>query len=79
MQRSILLSLLVLMLMVQSCVSPAKLVLNGEYDAAINALVKKVNKTEPKQKNLELLERAFHNANQEDFDRIKFLKLSGEP
>lgn len=79
MQRSILFGLLALMLTVQSCVSPAKLVLNGEYDSAINALVKKVNKTEPKQKNLELLERAFHNANQEDFDRIKFLKLSGEP
>lgn len=68
-----------LLAVLQACQTPSKLVQQGRYEAAIAKLVVKVNKVNPKAKDVALLKQAFHVANQKDHDAIKLLKASGEP
>lgn len=71
--------ILVLFSLFQSCQTPSKMIQQGNYHAACLKLIDKVNTSSPKEKNLRLLEQAFHTANQQDHDRISLLKASGEP
>ncbi|KAF0129274.1 MAG: hypothetical protein FD155_2502 [Bacteroidetes bacterium] len=71
--------ILLLFSLFQSCQTPSKMIQHGNYHAACLKLIDKVNTSSPKEKNLRLLEQAFHTANQQDHDRISLLKASGEP
>jgi hypothetical protein len=65
--------------LLQGCQTPSKMIQHGNYHAACLKLIDKVNTSSPKEKNLRLLEQAFHSANQQDHDRISLLRASGEP
>lgn len=61
-----------------SCISPRKLYDHGQYDAATKAAVRKLQKGH-KDKHLVTLERSFVKANQQDIEKINFLKKQGTP
>lgn len=67
------------LLLVASCATPKKLYTRGSYDAAIVKLVKKLKKKPNKQKNIDLLVKAYENANREDTENITFWKKEGRP
>ena len=71
--------IILLLAIFQGCQTPAKLVQQGQYEAAIAKLVVKVNKAKPKAKDVELLKQTYHAANQRDHDAIQLLKSGGEP
>lgn len=66
-------------LIIASCATPKKLYTRGYYDAAIVKLVKKLKKKPNKQKNIDLLVKAYENANREDTENITFWKKEGKP
>jgi len=61
------------------CISAKKYLATGQYDYAIQAAVKKLAKKPTKEKMIIILDQAYKNANQQNLDRITFLKKSGEP
>jgi hypothetical protein len=65
--------------MICGCISAKKQLQRGEYDYAIQTAVRKLIKKPDKQKMIVILDQAYKNANQQDLDRIAFLKKSGEP
>lgn len=71
----ILLSLLIL----AGCSSSRKYFQKGQYDAAINKAVKQIRKKPTSRKDIEILEKAYPLANEKDLERIKYLKLEGQP
>jgi len=75
----LIIALVLLIMPFSSCVSPKKLIGQGQYDHAIASLVKKLTRNKNKDKNVELIEAAFKKANQRDLDRITFLKKEGRP
>lgn len=66
------------MLLADSCVSPKKLLDQGQYDAATRRAIYKLQKKH-KDKNLSVLETAYAKANQQDNERITYLKKQGTP
>lgn len=62
-----------------SCSSPEKLLSRGNYDGVINRSIKKIIKNPRKEKNVELLDKAYKLANERDLDRVKYLTLEGNP
>jgi hypothetical protein len=62
-----------------SCVSPKKQMDRGNYDAAINSVVRKLKKNPKKDKNINILERSYTLANRQDNERLSFIKLEGSP
>lgn len=60
-----------------SCASSTSLLQHGDYDRAIDVSVKKLIKKPSKSKEIDILDRAFHLANDYDNDAIKTLKSSG--
>lgn len=60
-----------------SCKSSTSLLQDGDYDEAISVSVKKLIKKPSKTKEVSILDRAFHLANDYDNDAIKTLKGSG--
>jgi len=62
-----------------SCSSPEKLLQRGDYDGLIDKSVKKIIKDPNSQEDIELLDKAYKLANDRDLDRIKYLKLEGNP
>lgn len=67
-----------LLLLGTSCVSPKKLLHQGQYDAAVRRAVYKLQRKN-KDKHLWVLESAYPKANQQDNDHIAFLKKQGTP
>ncbi len=59
-----------------SCASSTSLLQDGNYDRAIDVSVKKLIKKPSKTKEIEILDRAFHLANDYNNDAIKTLKSS---
>ena len=71
--------LLIVISVITGCTSSKKYLQRGQYDAAINKSVKKLAKKPTKVKQIRILRDAYRLANQQDNDRIKFLKQSGQP
>ncbi len=70
---------LMLLLLMQGCISSRRMLQNADYDSAIKKSVHKLIKNPEKEKELTVLTQAFKLANQKDQDKIDYLKLSGEP
>ena len=65
-------------LIITSCINFTSMYKKGKYDLAVYQAVKKIRKN-PKEKYIAVLKKSYPIANQEDLDRIKFLKMEGKP
>jgi len=73
-------SLLILsLLFFVSCSSSKSLLRKGRYDAAISKSVKNLMKNPSKEKEIYILSEAYRIANDDDNQRIEFLRKSGRP
>ncbi|HBE41917.1 MAG TPA: hypothetical protein DDW27_12060 [Bacteroidales bacterium] len=61
------------------CGSSKKQLERGNYDAAIAAAVKQLRKDPGDSKQIATLERSYSIANEQDLERIRFLKIEGRP
>jgi hypothetical protein len=66
-------------LFVISCSSPEKLLVKGNYDALIEKSVKNLIKKPNSTEDADNLDKAYKLANDRDLDRIKYLKMEGNP
>lgn len=71
--------LLVLSLLITSCVSTKKQLQKGNYDVAIEKSVKKLMRKPDATDEILVLDKAYNIANEQDLDRIKYLKLESNP
>jgi len=71
--------LIISLLFVMSCSSPEKLLVKGNYDAVIEKSVKNLIKKPDSEEDAELLDKAYKLANDRDLERIKYLKMEGNP
>jgi hypothetical protein len=62
-----------------SCSSPEKLMQKGNYDALIEKSVKNLIKKPNSEEDANNLDKAYKLANDRDLDRIKYLKMEGNP
>ncbi|MBN1130618.1 MAG: hypothetical protein JXA71_16640 [Chitinispirillaceae bacterium] len=62
-----------------ACTSSRKMLEQRYYDGAVDKSVQVLMKKPDNQKEIEVLEKAYTLANEEDAERIKFFKQSGEP
>jgi hypothetical protein len=69
----------IIIILLAGCASSLKQLQRGNYDAAIQTAVKKLRVDPSDQEQIEVLDRAYILANQQDYDRIKFLKEDGHP
>jgi hypothetical protein len=67
------------LLFIMSCSSPEKLLQKGNYDALIEKSVKNLIKKPDSEEDAEMLDKAYKLANDRDLDRIKYLKMEGNP
>ena len=66
-------------LLIAGCASSLKQLQRGDYDEAIKTAVKQLRVDNTDQQQIEVLDKAYLLANQQDYDRIKFLKEEGSP
>jgi hypothetical protein len=71
--------LFILTLILSGCGSSKKQLQKGNYDAAIAQAVKQLRKDPSDVKEIETLERSYKIANDQDNERIKYLKMEGKP
>jgi hypothetical protein len=71
--------MLIVLYLLSGCGSSKKQLEKGNYDAAIDKSVKQLRKDPGDQKQLATLESAYKVANEQDNERIKFLKMEGRP
>lgn len=69
----------IIALLVVGCASSLKQLQRGNYDKAIKTAVKKLRVEPTNQEQIEVLDKAYLLANQQDVDRVKFLKEEGNP
>ena len=69
----------ILAIIFTGCGSSKKQLQKGNYDAAIAKAVKQLRKDPSDIKQIEILERSYQVANDQDNERIKFLKMEGKP
>lgn len=69
----------VIAMLITGCASSLKQLQRGNYDEAIKTAVKKLRVDPTVQEQIEVLDKAYLLANQQDHDRIKFLKEEGSP
>lgn len=62
-----------------SCSSSSHFFKKGNYDKAISIAVKKIRKEPTNEKEINVLVKSYRNANNQDNERIKYLKLEGRP
>jgi hypothetical protein len=77
MKKLIIFSIVIIIL--AGCASSLKQLQRGDYDAAVQTSVKKLRVDPTDQEQIEVLDKAYFLANQQDLDRIKFLKEEGSP
>jgi len=77
--KSNLLIIIAATIILSGCGSSKKQLERGNYDAAIVSAVKQLRKDPEDAKNITTLERSFNIANEQDNERIKFLKVEGRP
>ena len=61
------------------CGSSKKQLEKGNYDAAIVTAVKELRKDADNEKQAAILERSYNIVNEQDNERIRFLKMEGRP
>jgi hypothetical protein len=69
----------ILAIIFSGCGSSKKQLQKGNYDAAIAKSVKQLRKDPSDVKQIEILERSYQVANDQDNERIKYLKMEGKP
>jgi len=74
----IILSLLIILLLA-GCASSKRHLVKGNYDAAIEKAVKQLRKDPDDKTQKGILEDAYRIANEQDNERIRFLKMEGKP
>jgi len=78
MKKSLLL-VFALSLLLSGCGSSKKQLERGNYDAAIAGAVKQLRKDPGDSKQIAILERSYTISNEQDLERIRFLKMEGRP
>jgi|WetSurMetagenome_2_1015567.scaffolds.fasta_scaffold18225_3 hypothetical protein len=78
MKRTLLL-VFVITLLLSGCGSSKKQLEKGNYDAAIATAVKQLRKDPKDAKQADILERSYNVVNDQDNERIRFLKTEGRP
>ncbi|MCU0472818.1 MAG: hypothetical protein MUC93_05555 [Bacteroidales bacterium] len=78
MKKSLLISFAI-MIILSGCGSSKKQLERGNYDAAIVSAVKQLRKNSDDAKQIATLERSYRIVNDQDNERIRFLKLEGRP
>ena len=71
--------LFIVILILSGCGSSKKQMQRGNYDAAIDKSVKKLLKDPESEDDIMVLERSYQIANEQDLERIRFLKMDGNP
>jgi hypothetical protein len=66
-------------LMLTQCSSPEKLLQQGNYDAIVEKSVKNLIKNPGNEEDAMMLDKAYKLANDRDLERVKYLKLEGNP
>jgi hypothetical protein len=74
-----LLVILALSVILSGCGSSKKQLERGNYDAAIAEAVRQLRKDADDSKQIATLERSYGIANEQDLERIRFLKIEGRP
>jgi hypothetical protein len=69
----------ILAFLMSGCGSSKKQLEKGNYDAAIEKAVKQLRKDPKDSKQIATLESAYKIANQQDNERVRFLKMEGKP
>jgi uncharacterized protein YceK len=69
----------ILTIILSGCSSSKKQLEKGNYDAAIDKAVKQLRKDSRDTKQIAILDRSYQIANEQDNERIRFLKLEGKP
>ncbi|MFO7620298.1 MAG: hypothetical protein R6W81_03420 [Bacteroidales bacterium] len=70
---------LILTILLGGCGSSKKHLERGNYDAAIDKAVRQLRKDPRDNKQINILERSYNIANEQDNERIRFLKMEGRP
>jgi tetratricopeptide (TPR) repeat protein len=70
---------LTLMIILSGCASSKKQLQKGNYDSAIATAVKELRKNPDNEKQIEILERSYNVVNDQDNERVRFLKMEGRP
>jgi len=71
--------LFLVLLIVSGCGSSKKQLQRGNYDAAIEKAVKKLRKNPGSEDDILILDRSYNVANEQNIERINFLRLEGNP
>jgi hypothetical protein len=66
-------------IILSGCSSSKKQLQKGNYDAAIAKAVKQLRKDNSDAKQIDILERSYQVANDQDNERIRYLKMEGRP
>jgi hypothetical protein len=69
----------ILAIVMSGCNSSKKQLEKGNYDAAIEKAVKQLRKDRSDKKQIPILESAYKIANEQDNERLRFLKMEGKP
>lgn len=69
----------ILTILLSGCGSSKKHLEKGNYDAAIDKAVKQLRKDPKDSKQITILERSYKIVNEQDNERIRFLKMEGKP
>ena len=77
--KKIISSFFLLALLLSGCGSSKKQLQKGNYDAAIDKAVKQLRKDPDDSKQIEILTQSYKIANDQDNERIRFLKMEGRP
>jgi hypothetical protein len=77
--KKIITFLFILTILLSGCGSSKKQLQKGNYDAAIDKAVKQLRKDPSDSKQIEILSQSYKIANEQDNERIRFLKMEGRP
>jgi hypothetical protein len=77
--KSILPLVIDLILILSGCSTSKKQLQKGNYDAAIAKAVKQLRKDPSDVKQIEILEKSYTVANEQDNERIRYLRMEGKP
>jgi hypothetical protein len=69
----------ILTFILSGCGSSKKQLQKGNYDAAIDKAVKQLRKDPSDEKQIDILVQSYSNANDQNNERIRFLKMEGRP
>ena len=69
----------VMLILLSGCGSSKKQLEKGNYDAAIDKAVRQLRKDPRDAKQIAILDRSYKIVNEQDNERIRFLKMEGKP